>query len=110
MPLRRFLRQDHIGQAEKQEKGPDGSRQEFATDQPSRIGPAEGPEGLSAAVDADEAEEEDADVHGEVEEHGGNSAHKHTQPCGGHVGVGQHLQKKHNTCLTEQEIPTALNK
>lgn len=85
VPLGLLPRQDHVRQAEEQEEGPDGPRQEFATGQPSRVGPAEGPQRLPAAVDADEAEEEDADVHGEVEEHGGNSTHEYAQLCGGHV-------------------------
>lgn len=84
---RSFFRKDHVGQAEKQKEGPDCSWQEFTTGQARRIGPPKGFEGLSAAVDADEAKEEDADVHGEVEEHGGNSAHEYTQACGSHVGV-----------------------
>lgn len=94
VPLWLLLGQDHVGQAEKQEEGPDGPRKEFATSQPSRVGPTERRQGLPAAVDANEAKEKDADVHGEVEEHGGNSAHEDTQSRGGHVGVGQHLRKK----------------
>lgn len=61
--------EDHIGRAENQQDGPDDSREEFATGQSGCVGPPKGLEGLPAAVDADEAEEEDADVHGEVEEH-----------------------------------------
>ena len=84
---RGFACQDHVGQAQKQQEGPDGSREELATGQPGRIRPPEGLDGLPAAVDADEAEEEDADVHGEVEEHRGDPAHEYAQPGGGHVGV-----------------------
>ena len=81
------MSQDHIGQTEKQLEGPDGSGEELPTGQPGCVRPPEGLEGLSAAVDADEAEEEDADVHGEVEEHRGNSTHEYAQASGCHVGV-----------------------
>lgn len=84
---RSFFRKDHVGQAEEQKEGPDCPGQELTTGQARRIGAPKRFEGLPAAVNADEAKEEDADVHGEVEEHGGNPAHEYTQACGSHVGV-----------------------
>ncbi len=60
--------------------------------QASTAGAHKGPHGLSAAVDADQAEEEDADVHGEVEEHRRHPADKHTLAVRCQVCIGDDLE------------------
>lgn len=101
---RRFRRQDHVGQAEEQQESPDGPWEELPTGQSSCVGPSKGLERLPTAVDADEAKEEDADIHGEVEEHRGNSTDKYTQASGCHVGVCQHLEKKNRISLSNTQF------
>lgn len=88
--------EDHVGQAQAQQEDPDGCWQKLPPGQPGWVGPFEGLQGLPAAVDADEAEEEDADVHGEVEEHRGDPTHKDTQGGGSHIGIRQNLQKRNS--------------
>lgn len=82
-----FTRQDHIRHREAQQAGPDGSGEELPTGQPGGVRPPKRLEGFPASVNADEAKEEDADIHGEIEENRGDPTHKYTQPSGRHVGV-----------------------
>lgn len=91
---RGFTCKDHVGQAQEKQDDPNGRRQKFPARQSGRVSASEGIEGLSAAIDADEAEEEDADVHCEVKQHRGNSAHKYPQADGCQVGVWQYLEEK----------------
>ncbi len=85
-------RQDYVGQRKSQERRPYEAREELSVQQASRAGAHKGPYGLSAAVDADQAKEEDADVHGEVEEHRRHAADEHALAVRCQVCIGDDLE------------------
>lgn len=84
--------QDHVGDGKQERERPHQHRQEFAVVHRLDEGRQEGLHDFIIPVEADEPKEHDADVHVDVEEHGGNPAHEHVQLPGAQARVAQNLE------------------
>lgn len=86
--------QDDVGNGEQQQQQPHHHRQDFAGIHRLDEGGRKRLHDFVIPVEADEPEEDNADVHADVEEHGGAPAHEDAQLPGPQARVAENLEGK----------------